>query len=157
MGNVALSNVNVVDNLVATFVAPANFTVSGISSTALPVASAFNGNSNTSLLAAGAASRRPDRHHHRHRPRPLRRPALQHTATASGVSPAAATVTDVSQNGTNPDPDGDGNPGNNNQPTIFDLPTSIAQIPTLTPWGAAILVLFLALAAWHQLRRRRRA
>jgi large repetitive protein len=160
MGNVALSNVNVVDNLVATFVAPASFTVTGISSTTLPVNAAFNGNSNTSLLAAGAtlavgqtATITVTVHAHSggfFGP-------YTNTATASGVSPAAATVTDVSQNGTNPDPDGDGNPGNNNQPTIFDLPTSIAQIPTLTPWGAAILVLLLALAAWHQLRRRRRA
>jgi hypothetical protein len=54
MGNVALSNVNVVDNLAAVFTAPATFSVTSVASGSLPVNNSFNGTSSTSLLAAGA-------------------------------------------------------------------------------------------------------
>jgi hypothetical protein len=63
-------------------------------------------------------------------------------------------VTDVSTEGTMPDPTGGENPGNFSNPTVFSLPTSIAQIPTLGTWGMLLLAAGLAYAAFSRLRRR---
>ena len=59
---------------------------------------------------------------------------------------------DVSQDGTNPDPDGNGNAGDNNDPTEFDLPLSVVEIPTLGTWGLLALAALLGLFALRRLR-----
>ncbi|MGD1862739.1 MAG: hypothetical protein ACFB0E_22565 [Leptolyngbyaceae cyanobacterium] len=58
----------------------------------------------------------------------------QNTATASGqpsgpgVPPGTARVTDDSQTGGNVDPDNDGNPGNNNDPTAIQFPSTATDL-----------------------------
>lgn len=58
----------------------------------------------------------------------------QNTATATGtpsgpgVPPGTGPVTDTSQNGTNIDPDNDGNPGNNNDPTPIQFPSTATDL-----------------------------
>ena len=46
------------------------------------------------------------------------------TATANGTSPAGEDVTDISQDGTDADPDGDNDPLNNSDPTPVEFPTN---------------------------------
>ncbi len=126
-GNVALSGVQGTDDLVATFPAPATFTVTGVSGTnANPN---FNGSSDKTLLGTGVTLE----------------PGESKTVTfsvnvqpngnfgpfnnnviAKGTPPGAPPVTDVSDNsnsGLNPDPNGNGDPtepGENN-PTVVSL------------------------------------
>ncbi len=156
LGNVALTSVNVVDNLAAVFTAPASYSVMSVTSSDFTVNPGYDGNANTSLLAVGnnlAVGQTGT----------IMLVVLAHaggktgpyfnTATASGISPAMTTVTDVSETGTSPDPDGSGNPGNFSTPTEFDLPISIAQIPTLDGVGLAVLVALLGCLAVWRLRR----
>ena len=46
---------------------------------------------------------------------------FENVAVGSGVTPGGEMLTDSSQMGSEPDPDGDGDPGNNSDPTPFDL------------------------------------
>ena len=160
LGNVALSNVNATDSLAAAFPSPASFSVISLTSADFTVNGSYDGQANPSLLAPGATLavgttgvvQLVVEVHTAGNPGPY-----SNTASASATSPMGATVTDVSQNGSNPDPDGDGNPGNNSAPTTFELPVAIAEIPTLDPAGLAALAALLGLAAWREVRRRRRA
>jgi uncharacterized repeat protein (TIGR01451 family) len=160
MGNVALSNVNAMDSLATAFTLPVTYSVISVTSTDFTVNGSFDGKTNLNLLAPGntlavgktGVVQLVVLVHTGGNPGPY-----TNTATASASSPKGATVTDVSQNGTNPDPDGDGNPGDNSDPTVFSLPVAIAEIPTLDPAGLALLAALLGLAAWREVRRRRRA
>jgi hypothetical protein len=128
-----------------------------ITSSNLTVNSAFDGNGNTSLLAPGNTLAVGQTGIVQVTVRALaggKFGPYSNTATASGVSPGAVTVTDVSEQGTNPDPSNSGNPGAFSTPTVFDLPTSIAQVPTLGAAGLVLLAALLGLAAWRVLRRR---
>ncbi|HVR08987.1 MAG TPA: IPTL-CTERM sorting domain-containing protein, partial [Thermoanaerobaculia bacterium] len=158
LGNVALANVNATDSLAATFPSPASYSVISVTSGDFTVNGAFNGNSDPNLLAPGntlavgktGVVQLVVEVHTAGNPGPY-----SNTSTASATSPMGAPVSDVSQNGTNPDPDGDGSPGNNSDPTVFELPVAIAEIPTLGPAGLAALGALLGLAAWREVRRRR--
>jgi uncharacterized repeat protein (TIGR01451 family) len=159
MGNVALANVNAVDNLAAVFAPPASYSVVAVTSPNFTVDPAFDGNAHTSLLAAGntlAVGQTGTIQLVVKANAGGKSGPYSNSATASGVSPARAPVTDVSQAGTDPDPDHDGNPGNDGTPTVFDLPIAIAQIPTLDGLGLAALVALLGAMALWSLRRERR-
>jgi len=111
----ALSNVQVVDDLAATFPAPATFTVGPVSATGTLAANpAFDGSSDTNLLdaasstlAAGAtATITVDVTFN---PHGLAGP-FNNQAVASADDAAGDPVTDTSNNGTDPDPNDNGNP-----------------------------------------------
>ena len=159
MGNVALGNVHATDSLASVFALPVTYSVVSVTSADFTVNGSFDGKTNLNLLAPGntlavgktGVIQLVVEVHTGGNTGPY-----SNTATASATSPKGATVTDVSQNGSNPDPDGDGNPGDNSDPTVFSLPVAIAEIPTLGPAGLAVLAALLALAAWREVRRRRR-
>lgn len=135
-GNVALNNVQVVEDLVNPPSGPFGnipFTVNSVSSPSgnLTVNTSYNGRTDTNLLAAAgntlaigesktiqlAITVTPG----------ANLGPYNNQAVASGTDPNGQTVTDPSQNGTNSDPDNDGNPANNNVPT----PVSFNSIPAL--------------------------
>jgi IPTL-CTERM motif len=62
-------------------------------------------------------------------------------------------VTDLSQDGGDPDPNHNGQSGDNNTPTVFILPVSVVQIPTLGTWGLLALAALLGLFAVRRLTR----
>ncbi|MDY7093023.1 MAG: hypothetical protein SX243_08635 [Acidobacteriota bacterium] len=127
LGNVALSNVQVTDDLDATFPAPVTYSiqVAPAATGTLTANAGFNGSGDQNLLNAGASTLaigasatitvtvRID-------PNGASGP-FQNTATASGDSPGGATPTDVSDDGTDPDPNGDGDPGGADE----DDPTTV--------------------------------
>ncbi|MEZ4605643.1 MAG: SdrD B-like domain-containing protein [Deinococcales bacterium] len=131
-GDVALSNVQVTDDLDATF-APAPYQVVSVSSTDIAVNSNFNGSSDQNLLlgtdtlAAGASAGLsfsvaiPISAITEQR-------TFNNTAIVSATTPEGTTVTDVSTDGVDPDPDNDSNPSNNSVPT----PVTLEPVP-LTP------------------------
>ena len=119
-GDVALNNVQVVEDLSAAFSGAAGFTVDVRSSADFTVNSSFDGSTDTNLLAGtdslavGASGTisltvtvTPGAN-----PGPY-----SNTATGSATSPGGTTVTDDSQDGTDVDPDGNGDPGDNNTST----------------------------------------
>jgi large repetitive protein len=157
LGNVPLTGVQVTENLSATFAAAASFTVTSLQSTDLTVNGGFNGAGDTNLLAAGNTlavgatgkiilTLKVDSGGHQG--------PYTNQVQASGKSPANVTVTDPSQDGTDPDPNHDGNAGDNNVPTVFSLPLSIIEMPTLGTWGLIALALLLGGVAVLRMRRR---
>ncbi|MEY3367676.1 MAG: hypothetical protein RI973_831, partial [Bacteroidota bacterium] len=122
-GDILLSNVQVTDDLAATFAGATSFEVLNVTATGTLTDNfpGYNGGANTNLLSAASSSLvvgasgtitltvkvTPG----------AKLGVYQNTATGSGVSPKGTTVTDVSQDGTNADPDGDGNPNNNSKKT----------------------------------------
>ena len=156
-GNVPLTNVQIMENLAATFPQVTSFSVTSLTSTDLTVNPGFNGTGDTNLLAAGNTlavgatgklilTLRVDSGGNQG--------PFTNQVQASGDSPANVTVTDLSQDGTDPDPDHNGNPGDNNDPTMFSLPLSIIDVPTLDIWGLLALAALLGgLAVWRMRRR----
>lgn len=154
-GNVPLSDVRVSDHLAAVFMQARSVAVVALSSADFAVNPAYNGSTDTQLLAPGnslavGASGT------------LRLVVVvelrsyfgpfNNTATATGSAPGGSTVSDISQNGIDPDPDDNGNPGDNSVPT----PVSFAVVlpvaaPALGPLGLLLLALLVCAAA---LRRR---
>ncbi len=135
LGNVALTNVQVTDNLAATFPGPATFSIqAGPNATGTLTANAgFNGIGDTDLLNSGSSSLAVGATETitvtvRFNPNGLTGP-FNNTAVATGESPLGATPTDTSDNGTDPDPDGDGNPDETgeNDPT----PINYAENPVI--------------------------
>ena len=125
LGNVALSNVQVTDNLSATFPLPATFAGASASSSAPPagftVNAGYNGTTNLNLLAVGetlAVSQTKSILMTVVVTTPNLGPYFNQ-AVASGTSPVGTAVGDPSDNGVVPDPDGDGNANelNENDPT----------------------------------------
>ncbi|HEY9807497.1 MAG TPA: hypothetical protein V6D04_13080, partial [Candidatus Obscuribacterales bacterium] len=137
LGNVPISNLQLVENLTTTFGPPTTFSIAAApSSSALAVNPAFNGNSDSNLLAGTTALA-------------IGQSAtvtfsvqvttngqsgpFNNTVTGNGTSPSGIPITDQSTNGTNPDPNADGNP-EENQPTPVQpqpLPGGEAQIRLL--------------------------
>ena len=137
MGNVALNNVQVTENLVETFPTPATFTVddkrsltdgTGGQNTTLNVSATFDGNANTNLLEAGqtlgvgqtAAFQITVTFDPNDSTGPF-----NNTAVATGTSPDGIPIDDDSQDGLDPDIDNDG-PSDDGDPTPTPLPTSPA-------------------------------
>ena len=139
-GNVDLTNVQVVDNLITTFPAPVAITavtppttsiVSG--SGTLTANATYNGNGITNLLVAASSnltigavgqidfSVTFD-------PNGQAGP-FNNQATASGTSPLGTNTTDLSDNGLDPDPNGNNNP---NEPGENDpTPVTVGENPVI--------------------------
>ena len=156
-GNVALANVQVVEDLATTFADAASFSVTSVVSAQFTVDPAFDGGALQNLLApgntlaiGGSGSIRltleVDSGGHQG--------PYENSVTASGVSPGGDPVEDVSQDGADPDPDDDGDPGDNGDPTPFTLVLSVIEIPTLGEFGLGALAVLLAAAARRRIRRR---
>lgn len=135
LGNVDLTNVQVVDDLTATFPMPVVFTIQAgpTAGGTLTANAGFDGNADQDLLDAGASSLAVGASATvdvtvRLTPNGASGP-FSNTATASGTSPAMANPTDTSHDGTDPDPDGDGDPteAGENDPT----PISIVESPVV--------------------------
>ncbi len=131
-GNTDLWNVQVSDDLAATFPAPASFTVGVPAATGtLTVNPAYNGASDSNLLVAGTSQLPPgavETITFTVTFEPAVQPAwFENTAVATAATgeTGGATVSDTSDDGTEPDPDGDGNPDEpgENDPT----PIHVAQ------------------------------
>ncbi|MEO8276729.1 MAG: GEVED domain-containing protein [Thermoanaerobaculia bacterium] len=160
LGNVALSGVQIVENLAATFADAGSFAVESVASGDLTVNGSFDGSGDPSLLAAGntlavGASGTvtvqifldPAGH----------AGPYSNTAVASGTSPGSVEVDDSSQDGTETDPDGNGDPTDNDDPTIFTVGVSVIEIPALDTIGLAIFALLLAGAGLRWVQRSRRS
>ncbi len=134
-GNVALNNVQVTEDLKATF-GDSLFTIvpgSLNSPDGLTVNPNFNGDGDKNLLTGGdtlpapvapaTSVTRTIQFTVRVTPR-TSLPAYQNTAQVSGTTPGGTVVTDDSTDGDNPDPDGNGNPSDNSVPTVvnFEVP-----------------------------------
>ena len=127
-GDIALANVQVVDDLMATFQNQNIFTITSLSSASLMVNSAFNGDSDTNLLAANqslvlgasdiitlvleltpAGNLGP----------------YNNSALASGVSPSGNSIDDTSDNGIDPE-------GNNGEGGLDDsTPITFTEAPAI--------------------------
>ncbi|MEO1574365.1 MAG: hypothetical protein AAFU65_05325, partial [Pseudomonadota bacterium] len=128
-GDIALSQLQIVDDLNAAFGAAVGFSVDAVQSTDLTVNPGFTGVApdtnlldGTDTLAAGTSATvtltvtvEPGGN----------LGPYNNGATASGDSPAGTTVNDVSDNGSAPDGDGNGDPGNDSDVT----PVSFVEGP----------------------------
>jgi uncharacterized repeat protein (TIGR01451 family) len=124
-GDVALTDVQVQDDLASTFAAAQSWSVVSVDSADLTVSPVFDGDGSIDVLAGsdslavgGVGSIDIT---------VVVTPGSElgpywNTATAAGTSPGGTTVGDVSQDGPDADPDGNGNPGDNSDPTpvVFD-------------------------------------
>ncbi|MCP3961424.1 MAG: hypothetical protein GY719_26565 [bacterium] len=156
LGNVPIDNVQVTDDLAATFPG-VPFSVTSLTSPVFTVNPTFDGLGDTALLAGsdvlltnstnsilleltvgpGAAG------------------LFFNSATATGSSPAGAALSDLSQDGTSPDPDGNGDPADNDEPTPIQIsmPPGVVEIPTLQGWWLLVLAGLLALAGQRIIHR----
>jgi len=132
LGDVALSGIQVTDDLATTFASAAAFAVVSVTSADFAVNGGYDGSTDTDLLAGtdvlavGASGSlalvvtvRPG----------TDLGPYDNLAIAAGTSPGGVTVTDTSDDGVDPDPDGDGNadePGEND-PT----PITFAEAPAI--------------------------
>ena len=145
-----VSNLQVTENLVATFGAAANWSVTGVTAPSLTLNAAFDGRGVTDLLAgtdtlaAGATTTIRLTVNIQFEPGRL----YSNQVTASG-SVGGVPVSDLSQNGVNPAPSGD--PGSDGEPTVITLGST--AVPALSAPMVALLIGVLAFAG---LRRRRR-
>jgi uncharacterized repeat protein (TIGR01451 family) len=113
-GDVDFNNLQITDDLSATFAAPATIiSVSGITSAALAENTAFNGTTNQNLLLGTDVLEPAETATVQFTVRfdPNGATGLENTATASATTPAGTTVSDPSTNGTDPDTDGDNTDG----------------------------------------------
>jgi uncharacterized repeat protein (TIGR01451 family) len=128
IGDIALSNVQVVEDLRATFPAPTVFVIDGLSATTLNINSGYNGETDTNIFAAnqqlsvGAAdiitlqlTVTPG----------ANLGPYNNTAVASGQSPSGAGVSDDSDNGSNTS--GDNGEGSESDPT----PVTFIEAPAI--------------------------
>ncbi|KAB8141593.1 DUF11 domain-containing protein [Chloroflexia bacterium SDU3-3] len=134
LGNVALQQVQLSDNLATTFAGAQAFqVVSAPSSPTLATQSAYTGRApninllqGTDTLAIGASG--TVQLTVRVTPGTLAGP-YNNQVTASGTTSGGIPTTDLSQNGTNPDPNGNSNPGDPGEdtptPVTFKTPTAI--------------------------------
>ncbi|MBT8057579.1 MAG: DUF11 domain-containing protein [Gammaproteobacteria bacterium] len=132
LGNVVLSSVQAVDDLSATFPAPAAFTVDNVFSAELTVNPLFDGVGDTDLLAGtdtlAVGESAQLSFDITFDPQTLPGPFLN-SATAAAQSPGGDVSSDRSDNGTQTDANGNGNPGDpdENDPS----PISFAENPAI--------------------------
>ncbi len=163
MGNVALSNVQAVDDLSGVFPSPVTFSVGNVQTTGgLTANSGYDGATDTNLLAGtdslaiGATA--TVSFDITFTPNGVAGP-FNNSATASGQGSGGSSTTDTSDNGNNPDPDGNGNPGDQgeNDPTPIDYQGAngaATPVPTLGASAMALLVLMLLGVGATATRRR---
>jgi len=147
LGNVALSNLQVTDDLSITFPLPTTFSVQSISSTEFDANNTYNGDGDTNLLAgtdtlAVGASGTINLVV---QVVPTEDGPFNNTATVTAQDPTGASVSDISDDGVDPDPNGNGDPteqGENDLtpvsfgPNLFDPPFGIK---TVDPSGLPLL------------------
>ena len=138
-----LNNVQLRDNLAATFANATLLRIDNLQSPTLAVNPGFNGTTDTRLLqenvnALPASAEAFVRFNVTIRPGTGTggRGPYENTVEAVANTISGIRVLDRSNDGTNTDPDGDGDPSNNNTPTIVTLPDS----PSSTNQGNLILV-----------------
>jgi gliding motility-associated-like protein len=130
-GNVALSNVTVVDDLSQTFPAPSTFTVvnspSLITSAGSQIAlnSSYSGTGSNTVITIPATSSlaigRTDTITFTVRVNPNGFVGSYNNTATISANAGTVTISDVSVNGLNPDLNNDGNPTNDNSPTTFSV------------------------------------
>jgi uncharacterized repeat protein (TIGR01451 family)/gliding motility-associated-like protein len=130
-GDVVINNIQITDNLAATFAGSTSFSFVSVVSNDFTVNNSYNGTTNVNLLS-GAANTIAVEASKTITLTVLVTPGTKlgvysNSATATGTSPKGTPLTDVSTNGTNSDPDNDGNPGNNNTST----PLTFTESPSL--------------------------
>ena len=130
LGDVAFNQLQIVDDLSATYATADGFTITTITSADFTVNGAYDGNADTNVLlgtdtlAVGGSGELVININVR--PGTNLGPYLN-TATVNGLSPAGTPVSDQSTDGTDPDPDNDNDPGNNMEPT----PVSFVENPRI--------------------------
>ncbi len=154
-GNVPLTSVQVVDDLNVTFPGALGIVVQSLTATGVTPNAAYNGSSDTNMLAAGntlalGASGTIDLLL-RVMPGQGLGPYLN-SATASGLSPEGDPVVDISQDGSDPDPDGNGDPGDDGDPTPVVFPPF--SVPAMGMLGMLMMGILLMLMAAMVMRRR---
>ncbi len=131
IGEVALHDVQVTDDLAATFAPTATFTVVSVTSAKFAVNSAgYDGSGDSNLLATGNSLAVHDEGVItlvvRVNPGGFAGP-YNNNATGSAVSPGQVTVSDVSTNGADPDPGSSGNtPAENGNASQYNVPTPVS-------------------------------
>ncbi len=154
-GQVVLTELQVVDDLRATFPLPLQFVVDQVTSPDFTVNPNYDGETvlellaGTDSLAIGASGTLNLQLTLQLTPTTPEGP-YRNTATAQAQG-AGTLVSDVSQDGANPDPDGAG-PGTHSVPTPVTVPR-VAVVPLLDQRFLLIMVLGLILAGWTVLRR----
>lgn len=135
LGSENLSNVQVTDDLTATFPAPATLTAVGppVATGTLTANAGYNGNGDQNLLVAGSSTLASGASATitlsvTFDPNGLPGPFFNQ-ATATGSPPSGGTTTDPSDNGADPDPNGNDNPNEagENDPT----PIPITENPSI--------------------------
>ena len=159
LGDENLSTVQIQDDLVNVFFAPATYSVTfGPTTTGgLTANGSFDGSSDINLLAGtdslliGATATASFAVQYQTNGAT---PPFFNTATATAEGPAADPTNDTSDDGTDPDPDGDGDPNEagENDPTPIG---SAPQVPGLSPIGLGMLATLLVGAACRQRGRTR--
>jgi uncharacterized repeat protein (TIGR01451 family) len=135
LGDVPLNNVQVTDDLDATFIGATSYIVNGVSSSPnLTVNPGFNGSTDKNLLLGvdNFAYLETGTITITVTVRPGANPAFYNNmAIATGTSIAGTNVTDSSQDGTDVDPNNNDDPTDDNDPTPIPIP-AIALLKTLT-------------------------
>ncbi|MBN2258741.1 MAG: sortase, partial [Anaerolineaceae bacterium] len=131
-GNVALSNIQVTDDLSATFPLPTTYDVQSVSSADFTVNWAgYNGRTNINLLtgvdnldvgANGTITMLV-------RVIPTESGPFLNTAIGSGLPPNEPEISDDSQDGVDPDPDENDDPTDNDDPTPLDFGPNLFDPP----------------------------
>ncbi|MFC2078075.1 hypothetical protein ACFLTM_04630 [Candidatus Bipolaricaulota bacterium] len=130
-GDVTLSSLQVTDDLSATFVSPASFSLVSVTSADFTVAGTYDGSTDINLLDASDSLAVGDNGTITLTVTVTPNDNLgpyENQATALGTSPGGTQVTDLSQTGTDPDPDQNDDPTDNNDPT----PITFTENPALS-------------------------
>lgn len=148
VGTTALSNIQVTDDLAATFAGATSFAVIGVSSATFTTNATYEGVSDKNLLTGAdtLATLAEGTITLVVRVTPGGNPGpYDNTAIGSGQDPFGRTISDTSTDGNDTDPDTVGltapadnpNPGDNSVPTpvLFDLPASYTVTKTLVTAG----------------------
>ncbi|MEM7734300.1 MAG: Ig-like domain-containing protein [Deinococcota bacterium] len=120
LGNVAVSDVQLTDDLEAAFGA-GNFELISLTSDNLSVNPNFNGSSDINLLTGNDSLAAGEQATATLQVRVFTAGSYQNSALVSGQDPLGNTITDTSTAGLDPDPDSDGDPTNNDDATQVDL------------------------------------
>jgi hypothetical protein len=145
-----------VEDLATTYALAVSFSIESISSSEFTVNPAYNGSTDTNMLAAGNLLPplgtgtvdlvvRVD-------PGGLSGP-YENTVVATGTTPGGVPVTDISDDGDDPDDNDNEDPTDDQDPTVVEFPIAVVEVPTLNELGRLLLGLILALAALRALRR----
>ena len=137
LGDTTLDNVQITDNMAATYAAADAFAVISVFSSDLSVNFFYDGSGDVDLLdgtdtlAIGASA--TVQVEVNVTPGAFLGP-YDNTATATGASPGGIDVTDDSQDGIDVDPDGNGDPTDNSDPTPVTFPSQDFDL-TITKTG----------------------